>query len=339
MISYWLFLLMTITSAKAFLHNDLPSLQTFVLSGSAQGTTYEIKYRAGNSVLSEAELKALFSRVDQSLSLYNPESQISVFNRSEKEITCDQYLLPVIHKSLEVCRQSNGAFDITVKPLVDLWGFGANGKKTIPSKADIRKVLSNTGCNKVFLTGSKLIKESKSVQIDCNGIAQGYTVDLLSELIESKGVNHYMIELGGEIRVLGLNDKELPWSVGIESSEINVMGNHPVSLIVRLEKGAVTTSGSYRNSFGKGGKKYSHIINPATGYSISNGMVSATVIAPDAITADALDNVCMVLGPEASIRFLKQYANVEAYLVFEMADGRLADTLTGGFNKYLVRNK
>ena len=336
MISCWLFLLMTISSAKAFLNKDLPSLQTFVLSGSAQGTTYEIKYRAGNSVLSEAELKALFSRVDQSLSLYNPESQISIFNRSEKEITCDQYLLPVIHKSLEVCRQSNGAFDITVKPLVDLWGFGANGKKTIPSEADIRKVLSNTGCNKVFLTGSKLIKESKSVQIDCNGIAQGYTVDLLSELIESKGVNHYMIELGGEIRVLGLNDKELPWSVGIESSEINVMGNHPVSLILRLEKGAVTTSGSYRNNFGKGGKQYSHIINPATGYPISNGMVSATVIAPDAITADALDNVCMVLGPEASIKFLQQYANVEAYLVFEKQDGQLLDTATLGFKRFVV---
>ena len=336
MISCWLFLLMTISSAKAFLNKDLPSLQTFVLSGSAQGTTYEIKYRAGNSVLSEAELKALFSRVDQSLSLYNPESLISVFNRSEKEITCDQYLLPVIQKSLEVCRQSNGAFDITVKHLVDLWGFGANGKKTIPSEADIHNVLSNTGCNKVFLTGSKLIKESKSVQIDCNGIAQGYTVDLLSELIESKGVNHYMIELGGEIRVLGLNDKELPWSIGIESSKLNDMGNHPVTVIIRPEKGAVTTSGSYRNYFGKGDKKYSHIINPATGYPISNGMVSATVIAPDAITADALDNVCMVLGPDASIKFLQQFANVEAYLVFQKQDGQLLDTATGGFKRFVV---
>jgi len=337
MTSCWLFLLMTISSAKAFLHNDLPSLQTFVLSGYVQGTTYEIKYRASDSVLSDMELKKLFSRVDQSLSLYNPESLICVFNRSEKEITCDAYLLAVIQKSLEVCRQSNGAFDITLKPLVDLWGFGPDGKKTIPAEADIRNDLSFIGCNKVFLSGSKLIKENKRVQIDCNGIAQGYTVDLIAGLMESKGITHYMVELGGEIRVLGLNEKELPWSVGIESSTISDMGNHPVTLVIRPGKGAVTTSGSYRNYFSEGGKKYSHIINPETGYPISNGMVSATVIAPDAITADALDNVCMVLGPGASLKFLRQYANVEAYLVFEMADGRLADTSTLGFNRFLSK--
>lgn len=337
MTSCWLFLLMTISLAKEFLNSNLPSLQTFVLSGSAQGTTYEIKYRASNSVLSDPELKALFSRVDQSLSLYNPESLICVFNRSEKEITCDAYLLAVIQKSLEVCRQSSGAFDITVKPLVDLWGFGPGGEKTIPSEADIRKFLSFSGCSKVFLSGSKLIKENKRVQIDCNGIAQGYTVDLIAGLIESKGITHYMVELGGEIRVLGLNDKELPWSIGIESSTISDMGIHPVTIVIRPGKGAVTTSGSYRNYFGKGRKKYSHIINPETGYPISNGMVSATVIAPDAITADALDNVCMVLGPEGSLQFLKKYTNVEAYLVFEMADGRLADTSTVGFNRLLSK--
>jgi thiamine biosynthesis lipoprotein len=325
---------MTIFSAKASPIQDLPSLQTFELSGSAQGTTYQIKYRATKKLLPEAELKALFSRVDQSLSLYNPQSLISVFNRSEKEINCDQFLLPVIQKSLEVCRESSGAFDITVKPLIDIWGFGPNGKKSVPSESDIKNALSNAGCNKISLSGSKLIKENKQVQIDCNGIAQGYTVDLLAELIASKGISHYMVELGGEIRVLGLNDKELPWSIGIESSEINDMGDHPVTLVIRPEKGAVTTSGSYRNYFDKGPKKYSHIINPATGYPVSNGMVSATVIAPDAITADALDNVCMVLGPKAAITFLQKYANVEAYLVFEKPDGQLADTATRGFRRF-----
>ncbi len=146
-----------------------------------------------------------------------------------------------------------------------------------------------------------------------------------------------MVELGGEIRVLGLNEKELPWSIGIESSKINDIGNHPVTLVIRPEKGAVTTSGSYRNYFNKGEKIYSHLINPETGYPINNGMISATVMAPDAITADALDNVCMVLGPEASLKFLRQYANVEAYLVFERADGHLTDTATPGFSKYLAK--
>ncbi|MGL6268848.1 MAG: FAD:protein FMN transferase, partial [Chitinophagaceae bacterium] len=151
MVTCWLFLLMTISSAEAFLFPEISSLQTFVLSGSAQGTTYEIKYRASNNFLKETEIRALFKRVDQSLSLYDPESLINVFNRSEGGITCDAYLLEVLQKSMEVCRQSNGAFDITVKPLVDLWGFGPGGKKTIPSDADIRNILSLIGCNKVFL--------------------------------------------------------------------------------------------------------------------------------------------------------------------------------------------
>ncbi|MGL6269337.1 MAG: FAD:protein FMN transferase, partial [Chitinophagaceae bacterium] len=183
----------------------------------------------------------------------------------------------------------------------------------------------------------KLIKENMRVQIDCNGIAQGFTVDLISALMESQGIKHYLIELGGEIRVLGLNDKEQPWSIGIESSKINDLGNHPLSLVIRPEKGAVTTSGSYRNNFSKGEKLFSHMINPETGYPISNGMISATVIAPDAITADALDNVCMVLGPAASLKFLRQYTNVEAYLVFERADGKLADTATQGFSRFLSK--
>jgi thiamine biosynthesis lipoprotein len=314
----------------------MPLLQTFIISGSAQGTTFEIKYRASDSLLSESEVYQLFRRVDQSLSLYNPESLICLFNRADKEIDCDQYLLPVIQKSLEICRQSGGAFDITIKPLVYLWGFGPGEKKNIPLEKDIHYALTNIGCNKVFLTGSKLVKENKRVEIDCNGIAQGYTVDLLSALIESKGIQNYLVELGGEIRVLGLTEKELPWSIGIESSEINEMGTHPITFIIRPGNGAITTSGSYRNYFTKGEKKYSHIINPASGYPISNGMVSATVMAPDAITADALDNVCMVLGPYAAISFLKEYANVEAYLVFEKPDGRLADTSTSGFSRFVA---
>lgn len=330
---------MTISIAKALLFSGISSLQTFVITGSAQGTTYEIKYRASNSLLSETDLKILFNKVDQSLSLYNPESLISVFNGAEKEIICDTYLLTVIQKSMEVCSQSNGAFDITIKPMLDLWGFGKGGKRTIPSDSEIGNVLSLIGCNKVFLSGSKLIKENSRVQIDCNGIAQGFTVDLISALMESKGIKHYMVELGGEIRVLGLNDQEQLWSIGIESSKINDMGNYPVKLVIRPEKGAVTTSGNYRNYFSQGGKKYSHLINPETGYPISNGMVSATIIAPDAITADALDNVCMVLGPDESLKFLRQYTNVEAYLVYEKADGNISDTATPGFSRYLAKSK
>ena len=321
---------------KAYSIQDMPSLKTIVLSGKAQGTTFSIIYRSADSLVTLNEINHLFAKVDQSLSLYNQGSLISTFNKGDKVITCDEYMLVVVKKSMEICLASEGAFDITVKPLVDLWGFGASGKRAEPSGKKIRKALSGVGCSQINVEGYGLYKKNKTVQIDCNGIAQGYTVDLLSALLESKGIKNYMVELGGEIRVLGLNKEEQEWSIGIEGPVKNMTGEYQHNRVLKLSNGAVTTSGTYRNSFYEAGKRYSHLINPHTGYPINNGMVSATVIAPDAITADALDNVCMVLGPEAAIKFLQKYPNVEACLVYQSPDGQLADTLTKGFKKYLI---
>ena len=337
--SLWFKILLFFISAKAYPAQDMPSLKTFILSGKAQGTTFSIKYRSADSMVTLDEVNHLFAKVDLSLSVYNPGSLISKFNKGDKMILCDEYLLAVVKKSMEVCLASDGAFDITVKPLVDLWGFGPAGEGRIPSGKKIRKALSVVGCGQLFIKGEEVVKKNESVQIDCNGIAQGYTVDLLSALLESKGIKNYMVELGGEIRVLGLNKEEQEWSIGIEGPVKNITGEYEQNRVLRLSNGAVTTSGTYRNSFSKEGKVYSHLINPHTGYPIDNGMVSATVIAPDAITADALDNVCMVLGPEAALKFLQKYPNVEAYLVYQSPDGQIADTLTKGFKKYLTDNK
>ena len=314
----------------------MPSLKTIVLSGKAQGTTFNIIYRSADSLVTLRDIYHLVAKVDQSLSLYNPGSLISIFNKGDRMITCDEYMLVVVKKSLEICVASEGAFDITVKPLVDLWGFGTSGKSGVPSGKKIRKALSAIGCSQINVEGYRLFKKSKPVQIDCNGIAQGYTVDLLSVLLESKGVKNYMVELGGEIRVQGLNKEDQEWLIGIEGPVKNMTGEYEQNRVLRLRNGAVTTSGTYRNSFSTAGKRYSHLINPQTGYPIDNGMVSATVIAPDAITADALDNVCMVLGPEAALQFLQKYPDVEAYLVYQTPDGQMADTVTKGFKKYLI---
>jgi thiamine biosynthesis lipoprotein len=331
-------MLLVLILAEEYPVPEMPLLKPYALSGKAQGTTFILKYRAIDSLVSLHDVNQLFNQVDRSLSLFDSGSLISQFNRADKEIYCDKYLLAVVKKSLEVCAQSGGAFDITVKPLVDLWGFGPAGKMQMPAREKIRKVLSLAGCSMVFLTGSKLAKKNKKVKIDCNGIAQGYTVDLLAALLESKGIENYMVELGGEIRVLGLNNDGILWSVGIEDPEKNERGDFSLTRIIRPGKGAVTTSGSYRNYFVHAGKQFSHIIDPATGYPVDNGMISATVIAPDAITADALDNVCMVLGPDASIELLQRYPNVEAYLVFKTADGRITDTSTNGFYRYIINN-
>jgi len=337
--SLWFKILLFIVSAKTYPAVDTPSLKLFLLSGKAQGTTFSIKYRCTDSLVTLGDVTHLFTKVDQSLSVYNPGSLISKFNTGNKEITCDEYLMTVVKKSIEICNVSDGAFDITVKPLVDLWGFGPAGEGRIPSGKKIRRALSCVGCSQLYLEGYRLAKKNECVQIDCNGIAQGYTVDLLSVLLESKGINNYMIELGGEIRVLGLNTEEKEWSIGIEGPVKNMMGEYAQTRVIRLQNGAVTTSGIYRNAFSKAGKRYSHLINPHTGYGVDKGMVSATVIAPDAITADALDNVCMVLGPEAALKFLQKFPNVEGYLVYQLPDGQMADTLTKGFKKYLIDDK
>ena len=337
--SLWFKIILFIVSAKTYPAVDTPSLKTFLLSGKAQGTTFSIKYRSTDSLVTLGEVTHLFTKVDQSLSVYNPGSLISKFNNGNKAITCDEYLVDVVKKSIEICIASDGAFDITVKPLVDLWGFGTSGKRRVPSVKKIRKALSGVGCSQLNLEEYRLTKKYKSVQIDCNGIAQGYTVDLLSALLESQGVKNYMVELGGEIRVLGLNKEEQEWSIGIEGPVKNMTGEYAQNRVLRLSNGAVTTSGTYRNAFSKAGKRYSHLIDPHTGYPIDNGMVSATVIAPDAITADALDNVCMVLGPVAALKFLQKFPNVEGYLVYQLPDGQMADTLTKGFKKYMIDDK
>ena len=159
--SLWFKILFFFVSAKAFPPTDMPSLKSFVLTGKAQGTTFNIKYRAADSLVTSGDVNHLFAKVDKSLSVYNPESLISKFNNGDKEIICDEYLLAVVKKSMEICTASGGAFDITVKPLVDLWGFGPAGKNGVPSRRKIRKTLSGVGCGQLYMEGYRLQKKMK----------------------------------------------------------------------------------------------------------------------------------------------------------------------------------
>jgi thiamine biosynthesis lipoprotein len=192
-------------------------------------------------------------------------------------------------------------------------------------------VLSHTGGGKLTFRGDSLCKQDPLLQIDCNGIAQGYTVDLLADHLESRGVHDYLVELGGEIRLSGQNREGRPWKVGVEEPSVDGEGSHVLSRVLQPGRAAVTTSGSYRQSVERGGRTYSHIIDPATGHPIDNGMLSATIVASDAMTADALDNVCMVMGPVRSMKWLSGRKDVEAYLVYRGTDGRIRDTATAGF--------
>lgn len=308
----------------------------FHLEGKAQGTTYAIKYGYPDEVLNRGRVDSIFQVIDRSLSLYDTGSLISRFNRSHDGIEADSHLLKMVSLSAAFHAMSDGFFDITIKPVSALWGFGPDGRDGTPSKMDIRKAMRHTGMKLIFTEGKQIKKKDPRVQIDCNGIAQGYTVDIIADVLESHGVRDYLVELGGEIRMNGVNEEGEPWTIGIESLP-GGQQSYGIAQTIRPGTGAVTSSGSYRNRKFSDGKMVSHIINPKTGYPVSNGMVSVTVWARDATTADAIDNILMVLGPDRIKPFLEAQPGPEAYWQFQQEGKGIVYSATPGLLKMMDR--
>lgn len=301
-----------------------------VLSGFAQGTTWQIVYYSSDSSILKHQIDSIFSEIDQSMSLYKPESLINKFNNSDEGVKVDDHFKEVIRKSLEINKTTCGAFDVTIKPLVQAWGFGVEKTKEQPSKQLIQSLLSCTGSDKIRLSKDSLIKSKGCIQIDLNGIAQGYTVDVISFFLEKKGVFNYLVEVGGELRVKGKKSEGKLFQVGIESPDGDAVS---YKKIIILKEGAITTSGNYRNFKFSGNKKISHLIDTKSGFPIDNEMISVSVWAKDAITADGYDNAFMNMGVKKSIAFLKNRKDIEAYFIYIDENGSVADSATTGFNK------
>ena len=311
--------------------------RTFIIDGQAQGTTYHIKYIASDSLVIKSRIDSILRVIDHSLSLYEKNSLINQFNETKNSITMDDHFEKVVSASLKAWRVSKGISDITVKPLVDLWGFGVKGKQPLPDSARVRSALACVGSTWLVAKGRKLVKKKTCLQIDCNGIAQGYTVDVLAAYVQSLKIENYIIELGGEIRLNGGNEKGEAWTIGIESpAGIDFPG--PFEKRIAIRSGAITSSGSYRKFYQSGNQLLSHIIDPRTGYPAQSDLVSVSLLAQDATTADAYDNVLMVLGLTESFRFLKKQKNMEAFFIYKKSDGSIADTATTGFYKYMKRD-
>jgi len=315
-----------------------PEYRVFHLEGNAQGTTYHITYFSRDSLVSLVEINQVFSSLDSSLSLYKPHSLINKFNQSQKGVTVDAHLKNVVRRSLEVYTDTKGEFDITVKPLVQAWGFGASKPATPVNAASIQKALACVGSFRLSLKEDSLIKSTPCLEIDLNGIAQGYSVDYICSLLEQKGIDNYMVEIGGELRVKGQNKKtNHSFRIGIESPSDSF--ETPLKKIVLLKSGALTTSGNYRKYRYSEGKKISHLINPKTGYPIKNEMISVTVFAKDAITADGFDNAFMGMGLTQTLRYLKNRKDLGAYLIYQKPDGSVVDTIAGIFPQILKLEK
>lgn len=312
---------------------DAKSYKQYRIEGFAQGTTYGVTYYAADSLLSRSEVETVLEELDSSLSLYKPYSIINAFNASTNGVIIDEHLRNVIEKSFEVYTITGGTFDITVWPLVNAWGFGVKKIDSMPSKHFIDSAMACVGSDKLELKGRVLHKRLRCVGIDVNGIAQGYSVDILSELLEKKGIDNYMVEIGGEIRMKGRKQPgNERMKIGIESPVDNPFAVPQLKTIVMPDSGAITTSGSYRKFYESNGKRITHIIDPRTGNSVQNELISVTVFAKDAITADAYDNALMVMGLGEGLRFAKRN-KIEAYFIYRKKEGVLADTATEGFYK------
>jgi thiamine biosynthesis lipoprotein len=306
-----------------------------VITGTAQGTTYTIKYVGELGSITKIEIDSIFSVIDQSLSLYLPGSLINQFN-SRGVVKMDVHMKAVVLEAMKIAKESDGAFDITVGALSDLWGFGPVPHQQVPRKREIKKRLHVTGSRYISVRDDMLVALEKGVKIDCNGIAQGYSVDVVAAFLQARGIDRMMGELGGEIRVSGKHPDKDYWTIGIESPGAIAGDWYPVEKMIRLNDAAVTTSGDYRKFFTAGGKTFGHVIDPRQGRPVNNGIISVTVIAGDAITADAWDNAFFVMGIENSLEAIRNKPGIEAYMIYKNKEGAIRDTATTGFQKRRV---
>jgi len=319
---------------SAFTAGD--KLRKINIAGRAQGTTYSIMYYAADSIITKGSIDSLLNRVDASLSIYKTGSLINNFNASKKGALIDAHLYRVVSKSIEISQQTKGLFDITVMPLTQIWGFGTKSRKTTPTEDEIKKILPCVGSQHLHLEPEFLAKDHECTMIDVNGIAQGYSVDLLADLLESYRVVNYIIELGGEIRVKGRKPGNEMMKIGIESPATNEMEAGIFKRILVVDSGAITTSGNYRKFYESKGKIVTHLFNPRTGYSIDNELIAATVFAPDAMTADGYDNALMNMGLSGALKFIEAQRTLSAYFIYRDKSGTIRDTASSRFKRLIM---
>lgn len=305
-------------------------LHAYTIQGFAQGTSYSIKYYA-ESPIPKQSIDSMLTVIDNSMSIYKADSKITLFNDpNTNEIVMDQHMKIVIAESIKTYKQTKGYFDITIMPLVNLWGFGPKGFKNEPQEEQIKEALKVVGMKNIKVIGDRLIKKKKGVSIDVNGIAQGYTVDLLSAYFEAQQITNFIIEVGGEIRASGRK----PQGDFIVEIQRPYQSPELSNYKVRLNNKAITTSGTYEKQVKVGNKIVSHHIDPKTGYPITNKTVSVTVIANSALEADALDNYLMFIDPQKVIQFIEKQKGMEVYVVY-FENKMLKELQSSGFNNYI----
>ncbi|WP_177603796.1 FAD:protein FMN transferase [uncultured Phocaeicola sp.] len=296
------------------------------------GTIYKITYQSKENLKNdiEAELK----KVDNSLSPFNKASVITRINENT-DLTADSLFTEVFLLAKQISQETHGAFDITVAPLVNAWGFGFKNAAQVDS-ALIDSLTQFVGIDKVNLVNGKIVKKDPRLMLDCSAIAKGYGVDRVARLLDSKGVRNYMIDIGGELVMKGENPKMETWSIGVNKPiDDSLSVNQEIQTVLKLTNVGLATSGNYRNFYYKGGKKYAHTIDPRTGYPIQHNILSATVVAPNCATADAYATSFMVLGLDSAKQICNAHPELDAYFIYTTDKGNTEIYYTTGMKQYL----
>ena len=308
---FWLILLLI--GSLWVITNNQKKLEYKKIQGSIFGTIYAITYQSDLDI--KEDVTQELNRFDYSLSPFKEQSIISKVNRNE-DVELDSLFINVFNRSQEISKLSQGAFDITVAPLVNASGFGFK-KGEFPDSIMIDSLLQHTGFQKVRLINNTIIKDDPNIILNASAIAKGYAVDIIGDLLDSKNITNYMIDIGGEVLAKGKNAKGLPWRIGINKPIDDALAtNQEIELVINIENKGIATSGNYRNFYIKDGKKYAHTIHPKTGYPVQHNILAATVLADDCMTADALATTFMVLGLDESLKLLTQLDEIEACFIY-----------------------
>ncbi|MBW2568163.1 MAG: FAD:protein FMN transferase [Deltaproteobacteria bacterium] len=319
----------------------LVSAKEILISGKTMSTTYNIKIvaeHAQNSGMLENKINKRLDEINQSMSIFIKDSEISRFNAlsnlGDKFYASDDFFrVMTIAESLY--KLTDGAWDGTVMPLVNLWGFGKKEqKRIIPKKEEIDRLLSNTGFCHIEISKNRYFAKRKTcISVDLASVAKGYAVDQIADLIKKEGINNFLVEIGGEVYAVGFRNDGKKWKVGINRPQKNSSFDQAYK-IVELHDKALATSGDYRNFFEIDGKRYSHILNPKTGYPVSNSVVSVSIIADTCVFADGLATAVVVMDAMKGLKLINSLNGVECVIVVQGKDGLFIDYYSKGYSNY-----
>lgn len=327
----WFALLLLATIGILARHNRVEPYHT--VNGLIFGTVYKITYQYDGDL--KAEIDDELKQFDGSLSPFNDTATISRINRNE-DVVVDTFFANVFRRSMEISKETDGAFDITVAPLANAWGFGFK-KGAFPNQAMIDSLLEITGYDKVSLSDAgKVLKQDARIMLSCSAVAKGYAVDVIAQLLEKKGIRNFMVDIGGEIVARGENPKKTLWRIGINKPiDDSLSINQELQTVLNVSDVGIATSGNYRNFYYKDGKKYAHTIDPRTGYPVQHNILSATVIAKDCMSADAYATAFMVMGLEEAERFADAHPDIDACFIYTNDKGEFQTYYTQGMDMYL----